>query len=119
MVALLLLLLLWNDMIAHVSIPDWSIEVNHLLSKAQLPPVMNDLIRMLLDLSGASSSQLRALAAECLGEIGALDPSRLSIANSEQLSTREHDPLELCAMLIREHLVKGLRASYQTKMQDK
>jgi serine/threonine-protein kinase ATR len=64
------------------------------------------------------SNKLKMLCAECLGELGALDPARLIQVEVRQPSKMERTDEDLAFELVTEHLAKMLRAAADTEVQD-
>ena len=55
-----------------------SAEVQHMMLRGDLCPAeISDLLGMLLRMSQSHDTDLRAMGAECLGELGAVDPARV------------------------------------------
>ncbi|KAL2643558.1 hypothetical protein R1flu_011145 [Riccia fluitans] len=65
----------------------------------------------------AMSQRLKLACAECLGELGAVDPVKLQV-DLRQQSRIERNNEDLVFELIKEHLAKVLRAATDTDIQD-
>lgn len=64
------------------------------------------------------SNKLKMLCAECLGELGALDPARLVQVEVRQPGRMERSDEDLAFELVTEHLAKMLRAATDTDVAD-
>ena len=89
--------------------------------EASASPCITDVLFELLELNRRStSSSIRQLCASCLGQLGAIDPSRVSaLSRSEHHLAPELGDAHLVVQLIRTHLVKTLRAAPDTNVQDR
>lgn len=82
-------------------------------------PLIDDIVSALLELARRSTSvAIRQLCGVCLGQLGAIDPSRLSLVTKHKQTPELGDRL-LVVELIRGYLVKALRAAPDTVVQDK
>jgi hypothetical protein len=82
-------------------------------------PLIEDLVGGLLDLTRRSAAAtVRQLCAACLGQLGAIDPSRLSVVTRHDAKQELGDRLFLVE-LVRKFLVTALRAAPDTPVQDK
>ncbi|GBG70226.1 hypothetical protein CBR_g6357 [Chara braunii] len=84
--------------------------------------VVSELVAALLRGCGAEartaiSQQVKMLCTECLGEMGAIDPSRLSV-ELRRVCRIDRTNEDFMFELINEHLAKVLRAAQDTDVQD-
>ena len=86
--------------------------------QATLSRLVSALLRGCAEQSRTShGQQLKLLCAECLGDLGAVDPAKLHVELRKQ-SKMERSNEDLVWELITEHLAKVLRAAYDTETQD-
>lgn len=87
-------------------------------AKDNVDPVIAKLVTCLLVGCREPEKNARLLFAECIGELGAIDPGRVDIVLKPELPT-EKSELDIAVELIQEYLIKAFRASRDTKSQDR
>lgn len=102
-----------KELLRHLSSTQGSRLLNHLILDATpdgAAPIVNELVGGLLDLTRRGTSpRVRQLCAACLGQLGAIDPARLSVSSQHDLRPELGDRRLMVSTI--NFLVKALRAA--------
>jgi hypothetical protein len=102
-----------KELLRHLSSTDGSRLLHHFILDAMpdgAAPIVNELISGLLDLTRrGTSSRVRQLCASCLGQLGAIDPSRLTVLSQHDFRPELGDRRLMVSTI--NFLVKALRAA--------
>ena len=96
-------------------------DIYQMILSDTIDPIISDLMKHLLIGSREQTqlSKTKLYYAECLGELSAIDPGRLDIHTRLEIKIEEKEDYQMAFELISEYLVKAIRASRDTKAQDR
>eukprot|EP01135_Chromosphaera_perkinsii_P001010 Nk52_evm24s156 gene=Nk52_evmTU24s156 len=84
---------------------------------------LSSIAQRLIEACRENESELQSLIAKCIGQLGALDPSRLEVgvlnnSSRKMIAERDIEDAIFVSALVENHLVKAFLASPNTKSQD-